>query len=199
MDGDIMSEDLNLLKKYDYLTFKNAKDQGISKYKFYQYVKDNNLEKIDRGVYIQKNNFIDELVLIYQRCPQLVFSHDEAFYYYNLSDREPIVHTFTIYSGYNAHRLKENGNYKIYNVKKKLLDVGKVFVKDSFDNEIPMYNLERTICDLIRSRNSIEIQDFTTVLKNYIKRNDKNLNLLMEYAKLFSISNIVRKYMEVLL
>ena len=199
MDGDIMSEDLNLLKQYDYLTFKNAKDQGISKYKFYQYVKDNNLEKIDRGVYIQKNNFIDELVLIYQRCPQLVFSHDEAFYYYNLSDREPIVHTFTIYSGYNTHRLKENGNYKIYNVKKELLDVGKVFVKDSFGNEIPMYNLERTICDLIRSRNSIEIQDFTTVLKNYIKRNDKNLNLLMEYAKLFSISNIVRKYMEVLL
>lgn len=199
MDGDIMSEDLNLLKKNDYLTFKNAKEQGISKYKFYKYVKENNLEKIDRGVYIQKNNFIDELVLIYQRCPQLVFSHDEAFYYYNLSDREPIVHTFTIYSGYNTHRLKENGNYKIYNVKKELLDVGKVFVKDSFDNEIPMYNLERTICDLIRSRNSIEIQDFTTVLKNYIKRNDMNLNLLMEYAKLFSISNIVRKYMEVLL
>lgn len=199
MDGDIMSEDLNLLKKYDYLTFKNAKDQGISKYKFYQYVKDNNLEKIDRGVYIQKNNFIDELVLIYQRCPQLVFSHDESFYFYNLSDREPLVHTFTIYSGYNTHRLKEKGNYKIYNVKKELLDVGKVFVKDSFGNEIPMYNLERTICDLIRSRNSIEIQDFTTVLKNYIKRNDKNLNLLMEYAKLFSISNIVRKYMEVLL
>ena len=62
-----------------------------------------------------------------------------------------------------------------------------------------MYNLERTICDLFRSRNSIEINDFTTVLKNYVLRKDKNLNLLMEYAKLFNIRNIVRKYMEVLL
>ena len=194
-----MSKDINLLKKYDYLSFKNVKDYGISKFKFYQYVRNNNLEKIDRGVYIQKNSFIDVLVLIYQKCPQLVFSHDEAFYFYNLSDREPLIHTFTIYSGYNTHRLKEKGDYKIYNVKKELLDVGKVFVKDSFGNEIPMYNLERTICDLIRSRSSIEIQDFTTVLKNYIKRSDKNLNLLMEYAKLFNISNIVRKYMEVLL
>lgn len=194
-----MNNNLNLLKRIDYLTFKDVKNHGISKYSFYQYIKDNDLEKIDRGVYIQKNNFIDELVLIYQRCPQLVFSHDEAFYYYNLSDRVPLVHTFTIYSGYNTHRLREKGNYKIYNVKKELLNIGKVLVKDNFGNVIPMYNLERTICDLIRSRNSIEIQDFTTVLKNYVKRNDKNLNLLMEYAKLFNISNIVRKYMEVLL
>ena len=35
-----------------------------------------------------------------------VFSHDEAFYYYGLTDREPLVHTLTIYSGYNVHRLK---------------------------------------------------------------------------------------------
>lgn len=42
-----------------------------------------------------------------------VFSHDEAFYYYGLTDREPLVHTLTIYSGYNVHRLKEDG-YKVY-------------------------------------------------------------------------------------
>ena len=194
-----MKEDLKILKDYDYITYKTAKEHGISKYKFYKYVNDNNLEKVDRGVYINKKCFVDELVLIYKRCPQVVFSHDEAFYYHNLSDREPFVHTFTIYSGYNAHRLKEKGNYKIYNVKKELLDIGKILVKDNFGNEIPMYNLERTICDLIRNRNSIEIQDFTTVLKSYVRRKDKNLILLMEYAKLFNISKIVRNYMEVLI
>lgn len=196
-----MNSDLSALKKYDYLSFKNAKDHGISKYRFYQYVKDNNLVKIDRGIYCKKNNLVDELFLIYQKCPQVVFSHDEAFYFYNLSDREPLVHTLTIYSGYNTHRLKVKSDLKIkiFNVKKELMDVGKVFVKSSFGNEIPMYNLERTICDLVRSRNSIEIQEFTSVLKNYVKRNDKNLNLLMEYAKLFNIDNILKKYMGVLL
>lgn len=196
-----MNNDLSVLKKYEYLSFKNVKDHGISKYRFYQYVKDNNLVKIDRGIYCKKNNLVDELFLIYQKCPQVVFSHDEAFYFYNLSDREPLVHTLTIYSGYNTHRLKVKSDLKIkiFNVKKELIDVGKVFVKNSFGNEIPMYNLERTICDLVRSRNSIEIQEFTSVLKNYVKRNDKNLNLLMEYAKLFNIDNILRKYMEVLL
>ncbi len=199
MDGIIVKKDLNLLKKQDYITFKNAKEYGISKYKFYKYVIDNNLEKIDRGVYSKKDSFIDELYLIHERCPQAVFSHDEAFYFHNLSDREPVSHTFTIYSGYNSHRLKEKRNYKIYNIKKELLDLGKIYVKDNSGNEIPVYNLERTICDLVRSRNSIEIQEFTSVLQNYVKRKDKNLNLLMEYAKLFKIDNIIRNYMDVLL
>ena len=126
------------------------------------------------------------------------FSHDEAFYYYGLTDREPLVQTLTIYSGYNVHRLKEDG-YKVYTVKKELLDVGKRTVKSNQGNEIPMYDLERTICDLVRSRSSIEIQDFNAVLKAYVGRKDKDLNKLMKYAKLFRVDKIIRNYMEVLL
>lgn len=70
---------------------------------------------------------------------------------------------------------------------------------DNYGNQVPMYNLERTIVDLFRSRNSIEINEFVTVLKTYSKRRDKNLHLLFEYAELFHVSNIVRQYMEVLL
>ena len=72
-------------------------------------------------------------------------------------------------------------------------------VQDNFGNEIPMYDLERTVCDLVRSRNSIEAQDFSSVLKSYVSRKDKNLNKLMEYAGLFRVNKIIRNYMEVLL
>ena len=72
-------------------------------------------------------------------------------------------------------------------------------VKDNYGNQVPMYNLERTIIDLFRSRNSIEINEFVTVLKSYARRRDKDLDLLMEYSILFNVVNIVRQYMEVLL
>ena len=109
-----------------------------------------------------------------------------------------VAYTLTIYSGYNVHRLKEDG-YKVYTVKKELLDVGKQIVKSNQGNEIPMYDLERTICDLVRSRSSIEVQDFNAVLKAYVGRKDKDLNKLMKYAKLFRVDKIIRNYMEVLL
>lgn len=72
---------------------------------------------------------------------------------------EPLIHTLTVYSGYNAHRIKAAG-CKVYSVKKALLNMGRIMVLDNCGNEIPMYDLERTVCDIARSRNSIEVQDF---------------------------------------
>ena len=58
--------------------------------------------------------------------------------------------------------------------------------------------MERTICDIIRDRNKIDSQIFNTALKEYIKRKDKNLNLLYKYAKEFNILKILKMYLEVL-
>ena len=194
-----MNEIRKLSLNDDYLIPEIARQNGVSKYSFYKFVHENGLERIGKGIYSKEDVLVDDLFVISQRCSKAVFSHDEAFYYHGLSDREPLIHTVTVYSGYNAHRLKTDGKCKAYFVKEDLLDVGKTIVKDSFGNYIPMYDLERTICDLVRSRNLIEIQEFSSVMKAYIARKDKNLNLLMEYAGKFHIENIIRMYMEVLL
>ncbi len=194
-----MSKMTELVQNHDYLTPKIAEESGISKFKFYKYVRENGLEPVGRGVYSTGIDWIDELYVLHKRCPNAVFSHDEAFYYHGLIDREPLVHTLTVYSGYNAHRLIADGNCKVYTVKRELLNIGKIVVKDNDGNMIPMYDLERTICDLIRSRSCIEIQDFNSALKAYVARKDKDLNRLMEYAKLFRVNNVIRRYMGVLL
>lgn len=189
----------NLIQNYDYLTPKIAEESGISKFKFYKYVHENRLEAVSRGIYSTGDDWVDELYVLHQRCPKAIFSHDEAFYYHSLTDREPLVHTFTIYSSYNAYRFVASGNCKVYTVKKELLNVGKITVKDNSGNMIPMYNLERTICDLVRNRSTIEIQDFNSVIRVYVSRKDKDLNQLMEYAKLFWVDKVIRRYMGVLL
>mgnify|MGYP000038915122 FL=1 len=194
-----MSEMRKLVKSHDYITPRIAEKSGISKFKCDKYVHENGLEAVSRGVYSTGSGWVDELYVLHQRCPNAVFSHDEAFYYHGLIDREPFIHTLTIYSGYNSHRLTADGSCKVYTVKRELLDIGKSVVKDNDGNLIPMYDLERTICDLMRSRNSIEVQDFNSALKAYVSRKDKNLNQLMEYAKLFRVDNVIRRYMEVLL
>ena len=194
-----MNKEFEKLEDCDYLTLKTARENGISKFKFYRYLYENELENVSHGVYAKKDTWIDELFILHQRCPNAVFSHDEAFYYHGLTDREPLIPTLTVYSGYNTHRLTMNGKCKVYTVKKELLDIGKIMVIDHCGNKIPIYDLERTVCDLVRSRNSIEMQDFTSALKTYISRKDKELNRLMEYAKQFRVQKILRQYMEVLL
>lgn len=70
-----------------------------------------------RGVYTAKDEWVDELYILHQRCPNAVFLHDEVFYYLGLIDKEPAIHTLTIYSGYNAHRLINDSRCKVYTVK----------------------------------------------------------------------------------
>lgn len=156
------------------------------------------MEKVGPGIYISKDVLKDEAYVLSQRCPKGVISHDDALYYYGLVDREPFVHCITIYSGYNPSALTNSG-YKVYTVKKELLDLGKTTITNQFGHEIPMYDLERTICDLVRSRRNFEIQDFNMAIKTYLQRSDKDLNRLMVYAKAFRIEKIIRQYMEVLL
>lgn len=187
-----------IIKENQLINTSEIKEKNISKTKYYDYLKINKYEKVGPGFYVSNNEFVDYLFLIHKRSPYAVISHDEALYFYGLIDREPLIPTFTIYSGYNASRLKKYG-YKVFYIKKELLYVGKEDVCDFNGNIIPMYDIERTICDLIRNRSYFEIQDFNTALKNYVKKPNKNIKKLFEYAELFGIEKILKNYLEVLL
>lgn len=180
------------------LYIKSLKESDISRQTIYNFIKKYDMEKVGPGIYISQDTLEDGAYVLSLRCPKGVISHDDALYYYNLVDREPLVHSITIYSGYNPTILTNSG-YKVYTIKKDVLDLGKTIITNHSGHEIPMYNLERTICDLVRNRNNFEIQDFTTAIKSYSKRRDKDLNRLMAYAKVFRVEKTIRQYMEVLL
>ena len=180
------------------LLTENARKSGITKSAFYQFVRKNKMERLAHGIYLSPDNWEDPAYVLHLRCPQAVFSHDEALYYHDLVDREPLQPTLTVYSGYNTQKLTASGA-KVYTVKKDLIAIGKETITNAFGHEIPMYDLERTICDLVRSRSHFEFQDFQSALKRYAARKDKDLNRLMEYAQLFRVRSVLRTYLEVLL
>ena len=55
--------------------------------------------------------------------------------------------------------------------------LGKSKIKTPFGHTVPVYDIERTLCDVLRSRNGVEIQVFQDALKSYAKQKDKNLRL----------------------
>lgn len=196
--GDYMKETSDFIDASGILLTKHALQGGIKKDTLYRFLTDNQFEKVAQGVYLSPEAWEDTIFVLHQRCPQAVFSHDEALFYHGLIDREPMQPTLTIYSGYNTKNLKASG-VNVFTIKKELLSIGKIEVENSFGHKIPLYNLERTMCDLMRSRRSFEIQDFQTAIKNYVKHPNKNLTTLMTYAPLFRVEKLIRQYMEVLL
>ena len=171
---------------------------GISKPVLYQYMKENEMEQIAHGVYATKDAWVDTMYLLHLRCEQAVFSHETALFIHDMTDREPMKYEITVKTGYNPSKLKEDG-IKVYTVKKDLHGEGSIMMQTPFGHFVPVYNMERTICDIIRNRNNTEIQTLQTALKQYAKRKDKDLRLLMQYAVNFRVDKILRQYLEVLL
>ena len=173
-------------------------EAGISKPVFYAYIKEKGLEQAAHGVYVSTDAWTDTMYLLHLRCKQAVFSHETALFFHDLTDREPIRYTVTVRTGYNPSRLQENG-IQVYTIKRELHEIGVITAKTPFGHTVPVYDMERTICDLLRSRSRMEIQIFQDALKQYVRRKDKNLRTLMQYAAMFHVEKILRQYLEVLL
>ena len=189
----------HLLKTQDgMLRTEQAVSAGISKPVFYNYVRSRDLERVAHGMYLSKDTWVDAMYLLHLRFSQVVLSHDTALFFHDLTDREPLQYTVTVKTGYNPTKLKEEG-IQVFTIKAELHEVGLITMQTPFGHDVPVYDTERTICDLLRSRNHIEMQTFQGALKAYARRKDKDLRTLMRYAKLFRVEKILRQYLEVLL
>jgi len=176
----------------------DALSAGVSKPYFYEYVKSRNLEQASRGIYVSPDAWADPMYLLSLRCKQSVFSHDTALFLHDLTDREPLRYSVTFTTGYNPSRLTASG-VKVYTIKKELYPLGLTSVKTPFGHDVAVYDKERTVCDVLRSRSHMDAQSFQDALKRYALGKGKNLRRLMEYAKAFHIEKLMRQYMEVLL
>ncbi len=94
-------------------------------------------------------------------------------FFHDLTDREPTEYIVTVKTGYNPTNLKAEG-IQVFTIKADLYGVGLTEAQTPFGHIVPVYNMERTIGDLLRSRRKMEIQTFQGALKAYVRRKDKD-------------------------
>ena len=169
---------------------KTAAQHGISKAMLYKLCKADKIHRIVKGQYVLPEDMQDELLSISRRSGKIIFSHETALFLHGISDRTPFEHTVTAPSGAEC---------KVYYIKPELFELGKTMLQTPAGNPVPCYDLERTICDVIRSRNKIGTETFLSALKQYAVSPKKDLNRLDEYARQMRVSGVLRQYLEVLL
>ena len=161
-------------------------------------VADGKLERVDRGIYVSTDAIEDEMYSMQTKYPKLIYSHETALYLHGLSDRTPFEYSASVPSGYKVVGSMAE-RFKIYYIKKELHELGVETVQSSHGNPIKTYNIERTICDLIRRRNRIDVQILNEALKRFVKLKSADLSMLMDYAKKLRIDAVLKNYLEVLL
>lgn len=180
------------------ITTAEANAAGISNERLRQLVKRGVLEHPTFGVYVLPHDFVDRMYATQQRRPKIIYSHETALFLHDLTDRDPISYSVTVPTGYNTVKLREEG-FTVYTIKRDLHTVETTEVETMFGHTVRVYTMERTICDCLRSRSRMDVALLTDALRRYVRRTDKNLNILMNMAKIFRVEQLLRRYMEVLL
>ena len=177
---------------------KIAAQHGISKAMLYKLCKEEKIHRIVKGQYILPDDMQDELLSISKRSDKIIFSHETALFLHGISDRTPFEHTVTAPSGCIPSAAIKT-ECKVYYIKPELFDLGRTMLKTPNGNQAQAYDLERTVCDVIRSRNKLGTETFLAALKMYAASPKKDLNKLNTYAKQLRVDKVLRQYLEVLL
>ena len=181
-----------------YLLTYQVLEKGISKPTLADYVNKRNMERVAQGVYLAEDAWKDELYILHLSNSRIIFSHETALFLHGLMEREPKDISVTVRAGYNASHLRKKG-IRVYQVKPEIEELGVLDIQTNFGNTVRAYDMERTICDIIRNKDAMDVQVFQYAMKEYMGSTHKNLNHLMTYAKELRIESAVRTYTEVML
>lgn len=153
--------------------------------------------RFGRGLYALCNTWEDDFYLLQRKYGRGIYSHETALYLLGYSDRTPAHYTMTFPKGYNTPSLKKE-NIIAKRVVPENYSLGIIELRSPCDNPILAYDLERTLCDILRGSGS-DIQIVGAAMKKYAISKGKDINKLLCYAEQLRVKSKILRYMEVLL
>jgi len=180
-----------------FITSKAVTEHGIHRSVLGEMVKSGELIQCSRGIYMLADEWEDELYLLQKKYKRGIFSHATALYLLGYSDRVPLMFHMTFPTKYHSVSLK-NANVAITRVNDNNYQLGISTAETPTGNTVQIYNLERSLCDMMRGSTE-DIQTVQYAMKKYAASKQRDINKLMRYAKQLRVETKVRKYMEVLL
>jgi len=171
---------------------------GIPRRCLSKMVLEKKLVRAARGVYATPETWEDELFILQYRYSRGIFSHETALDIHGLTDRMSTRYVMTFPAGYNTTGFKMT----IVNAKtcvKKLYNLGIIEKLTACNNIVQVYDIERTLCDIVRGSKSFDIQLVNQAMKAYVRTRKKNIQKMMKYAEALHVKAKIQMYMEILL
>jgi predicted transcriptional regulator of viral defense system len=183
-----------------FITIDELRNMGYSYYMTDKLVKAGMLSRMNRTTYENlaykgdENDFFSAEAFV----PGGVVCLMSAARYYELTDYLEDGVDVAIQRKKRVSTLPQWPNLKIYYFDSQRMESGVTEIRDG-DNSFHIFDIEKTVVDIISYRNRIGIEETAGVLRNYLKRRDRQIDKLYAYAKLLRSEKILRTYCEVLL
>lgn len=180
-------------------SIEELKDQGLSNYKINQLVSRGYLKKLNRKFYENAHYQGEEsdFYYAYAYVPTGVVCLMSAAVYYNLTTYRTDAVDIAIPRKSRVSTLPDWPEIKLYYYTDNRYKLGIKMVSEG-RNHFQIYDIEKTVTDIVFYRDKIGIEETKEILTNYLNRRDRKLNLLVQYAEQLKCGEIMQNYLEVL-
>lgn len=180
------------------ITSTQVTEAGIPRRCLTSMVRSGLLLRVERGVYTLPETWEDELFVLQWRFSRGIFSHETALYLHAMTDRTPSRYTMTFPFGYNPGNVIKRGvAAKV--ASEETYPLGIMTLSSPSGNSIKAYNIERTLCDMVKTRHKADIQVVNQAMRMYAGSREKDIARLMDYAQRLRVKSKILTYMEILL
>ncbi len=178
-----------------YVTSKELSNLGIHRMYLNIMKEKGMIEKVGNGIYIDSSKIEDSYFVFGLELSNIIYSHMTALYFHGLSIKAPNdKYDITVPNNYFNYKIK---NHNVFYVDKNIYELGLTQVDTPMGNKVKSYDIERCVCDIIRSKNRMDSEFVKYSIREYIKRKDKDLVKLSKYADKMGIKKEVMYFMEV--
>ncbi len=181
------------------LSVDELKKAGFSYYKINQLVEEGTLVKLNKKYYENTNYTGEESDFYYVSAyvPQGVVCLMSAAAYYCLTTYRADAIDVAIQRKSRVSKIPDWPELSVYYYADKRFETGIETVQEG-KNHFKIYDIEKTVVDIVYFREKVGIEETKEVLVNYLKRKDRNLNRLLRYSQLLNCEKILKTYLEVL-
>lgn len=194
-----MANEYKLPKDKMLFSVVELKKAGLSHYKINQLVADGILLKLNKKYYENTNYQGEESDFYYvpAYAPKGVVCLMSAASYYNLTTVRLDAVDVAIQRKAKVSTMPDWPVLSIYYYSDERFETGIEMIQEG-KNQFRIYDIEKTVVDIVSFREKIGIEEAKEVLINYLRRKDRNLNRLLRYAELLKCGEVMKTYLEVL-
>lgn len=182
-------------KTNGYFSLKTATDSGLTRWQLQELLNSGEIQKVRYGLYALKDVIPDDLYITQLLCPKAIYSHETALFFTGYSDQVPFTYTVAVPHGYISKTL--TAQYNVKHVDNKTADEGIITIKSELGNELKVYCIERTLCELLHKPSELDKERFIPAIRKYLKSKDKDILKLTHFAKIFHVEKRLLPYLEV--
>ena len=157
-------------------------------------IKSGNVIRIKNGVYILPEEQTTMMMDIDRIVPGGVICLYSAWNYYNLTTQIPNGFYIAIEKHRKVVVPKITGIILCY-WEEKYCSMGVEEVEIA-NHRVKIFCIEKCVCDAIKFRNKIGTDVAVEILSNYLHRRERNISLLMDFAKQMRVISTIQPYLE---